>query len=141
MIVIFSFFLFNKSAYTQQLPVRPHSSPTRRSSDLPEAVRGDCARAIARHGRFAPLVALYANDVPAVSAIMLREVRLAEADWLALLPATSAMARSVLAGRSDLPQSIGRALEIGRASGRERVCQSVLIPVVAGKLKKKKNIS
>src|SRR3546814_7740018 len=79
------------------------------SSDL--AVRRDCALAIARHGRFAPLVALYANDVPAVSAIMLREVRLAEADWLALLPATSAMARSVLAGRSDLPQSISRALD------------------------------
>src|SRR3546814_6125310 len=78
---------------------------------VPEAVRRDCARAIARHGRFAPLVALYANDVPAVSAIMLREVRLAEADWLALLPATSAMARSVLAGRSDLPQSISRALD------------------------------
>src|SRR3546814_12917770 len=48
---------------------------------------------------------------------MLREVRLAEADWLALLPATSAMARSVLAGRSDLPQSIGRALaSLGSAS-------------------------
>src|SRR3546814_9434001 len=28
---------------------------------VPEAVRRDCARAIARHGRFAPLVALYAN--------------------------------------------------------------------------------
>ena len=77
---------------------------------VPEAVRRDCARAIARHGRFAPLVALYANDVPAVSAIMLREVRLAEADWLALLPATSAMARSVLAGRRDLPQGVARAL-------------------------------
>ena len=77
---------------------------------VPEAVRRDCARAIARHGRFAPLVALYANDVPAVSAIMLREVRLAEADWLALLPATSAMARSVLAGRRDLPQGVTRAL-------------------------------
>ena len=84
---------------------------------VPEAVRRDCARAIARHGRFAPLVALYANDVPAVSAIMLREVRLAEADWLALLPATSAMARSVLAGRRDLPQSVGRALaSLGSAS-------------------------
>ena len=84
---------------------------------VPEAVRRDCARAIARHGRFAPLVALYANDVPAVSAIMLREVRLAEADWLALLPATSAMARSVLAGRTDLPQGVARALaSLGSAS-------------------------
>jgi hypothetical protein len=84
---------------------------------VPESVRRDCARAIARHGRFAPLVALYANDVPAVSAIMLRDARLAEADWLALLPATSAMARSVLAGRSDLPRGVYRALaSLGSAS-------------------------
>ncbi|AJA08634.1 histidine kinase A-like protein [Sphingopyxis fribergensis] len=84
---------------------------------VPESVRRDCARAIARHGRFAPLVALYANDVPAVSAIMLREARLAEADWLALLPATNAMARSVLAGRTDLPHGVNRALaSLGSAS-------------------------
>ncbi|HEY0596480.1 MAG TPA: histidine kinase dimerization/phospho-acceptor domain-containing protein [Sphingopyxis sp.] len=84
---------------------------------VPESVRRDCARAIARHGRFAPLVAFYANDVPAVSAIMLRDARLSEADWLALLPATSAMARSVLAGRSDLPESVWRALaSLGSAS-------------------------
>ncbi|MBO9697134.1 MAG: HAMP domain-containing histidine kinase [Sphingopyxis sp.] len=84
---------------------------------VPEAVRRDCARAIARHGRFAPLVALYANDVPAVSAIMLREARLSEADWLALLPATGAMARSVLAGRSDLPHGVNLALaSLGSAS-------------------------
>ena len=84
---------------------------------IPESVRRDCARAIARHGRFAPLVALYANDVPAVSAIMLRDARLAEADWLALLPATSAMARSVLAGRTDLPHGVYRALaSLGSAS-------------------------
>lgn len=84
---------------------------------VPESVRRDCARAIARHGRFAPLVALYANDVPAVSAIMLRDARLSEADWLALLPATSAMARSVLAGRSDLPGGVYRALaSLGSAS-------------------------
>jgi len=88
--------------------LRPH---------VPEAVRRDCARAIARHGRFAPLVALYANDVPAVSAAMLREVRLSEANWLALLPATNAMARSVLAGRGDLPEGVDRALAaLGSAS-------------------------
>ena len=84
---------------------------------VPETVRRDCARAIARHGRFAPLVALYANDVPAVSTIMLREVRLDESDWLALLPATNAMARSVLAGRRDLPEGVYRALaSLGSAS-------------------------
>lgn len=84
---------------------------------VPETVRRDCARAIARHGRFAPLVALYANDVPAVSAIMLRHARLPEADWLAILPVTSAMARSVLAGRTDLPRGVYRALaSLGSAS-------------------------
>src|SRR3546814_7892903 len=35
--------------------------------DVPEKVRRDCARAVARHGRFAPLVAFYANDVAARS--------------------------------------------------------------------------
>lgn len=79
--------------------------------EVPEKVRRDCAESIARHGRFAPLVAFYANDVPAVSTAMLRRARLAEADWLALLPATAATARSILAGRDDLPLSIRRALE------------------------------
>ncbi len=85
--------------------------------DVPENIRRDCAQAIARHGRFAPLVALYANDVPAVSAAMLQQARLSEADWLALLPATGAMARSILAGRSDLPEAVRRALaSLGAAS-------------------------
>jgi len=77
---------------------------------VPENVRRDCAQAIARHGRFAPLVAFYANDVPAVSAAMLRQARLSEADWLAVLPATAATARSILAGRADLPENVRRAL-------------------------------
>ena len=79
--------------------------------DVPEKVRRDCAVAVARHGRFAPLVAFYANDVPAVSATMLRRARLAEAGWLAMLPTTAATARSILAGRSDLPVSVRRALD------------------------------
>ncbi|MBJ7439706.1 MAG: HAMP domain-containing histidine kinase [Sphingopyxis sp.] len=84
---------------------------------VPETVRRDCARAIAKHGRFAPLVALYASDVAAVSAIMLRSAQLSEADWLAMLPATNAMARSVLAGRTDLPHGVYRALaSLGSAS-------------------------
>lgn len=78
---------------------------------VPEKVRRDCAQAIARHGRFAPIVAFYANDVPAVSAAMLQRARLSEADWLAVLPATAATARSILAGRRDLPENVRRALE------------------------------
>ena len=80
-------------------------------SQVPENIRRDCAQAVAGHGRFAPLVAFYANDVPAVSAAMLRRARLSEADWLALLPATAATARSILAGRDDLPVNVRRALE------------------------------
>ena len=84
---------------------------------IPENVRRDCARSIARHSRFAPIVALYANDVPAVSLAMLREAQLSEADWLALLPATGPMARSFLAARRDLPQGVNRALaSLGAAS-------------------------
>jgi len=77
---------------------------------VPENIRRDCALAVARHGRFAPLVAFYANDVPAVSAAMLRQARLSDADWAALLPATGAMARSILAGRNDLSDAVRRAL-------------------------------
>jgi hypothetical protein len=85
--------------------------------DVPERIRRDCAAAVARHGRFAPLVAFYANDVPAVSTAMLHRARLTESDWLALLPSTSAMARSVLAGRDDLPAGVRRALAaLGAAS-------------------------
>ncbi|MCW5646648.1 MAG: HAMP domain-containing histidine kinase [Sphingopyxis sp.] len=84
---------------------------------VPESVRRDCARAIAAHGRFAPLVALYANDVAPVSAAILQTVQLSEADWLAMLPATSATARSLLAGRRDLPQAVHRGLaSLGSAS-------------------------
>ncbi len=84
---------------------------------IPEGVRHDCARAIARHSRFAPIVALYANDVPAVSHAMLRDAQLAEEDWLALLPATGPMARSFLAARRDLPEGVNRALaSLGAAS-------------------------
>src|SRR3546814_11733554 len=92
-----------------------------RRREVQEKVRVHCARAVARHGRVAPLVAFYANDVAAVSATMLREARLSEADWLAMLPATGPMARSVLAGRDDLPTGV----QIGRAACRERVRQYV----------------
>ena len=81
--------------------LRPH---------VPEGVRRDCARSIARHSRFAPIVALYASDVPSVSLAMLRDAQLAEEDWLALLPATGPMARSFLAARTDLPDGVRRAL-------------------------------
>ena len=41
---------------------------------------------------------------------MLRTAQLSEADWLAMMPATNAMMRSVLAGRTDLQHGVYRAL-------------------------------
>jgi len=101
---------------------------------VPERVRRDCAEAVAQRGRFAPLVAFYANDVPAVSATMLRHAKLAEADWLALLPSTGPMARSVLAGRKDLPEGVRRALvALGAASVAlpQPVAAPEIVPVLA----------
>ena len=47
---------------------------------VPEAVRRDCARAIARHGRFAPLVALVAGNSASQSASASRTSRSMIAD-------------------------------------------------------------
>lgn len=80
-------------------------------SKVPENIRRDSALSVARHGRFAPLVALYANDVASVAAAMLQNARLSDEDWLALLPATGDVARSILAGRTDLSDTVRRALE------------------------------
>jgi hypothetical protein len=78
---------------------------------VPENIRRDTALSVASHGRFAPLVAFYANDVISVAAAMLRRVQLPAEDWLALLPSTNDVARSILAGRSDLPEIVRRGLE------------------------------
>ncbi len=77
---------------------------------VPEQVRSDTALSVAHHGRFAPLVALYANDTVLVAAAMLQNAHLSADDWLALLPATNDVARSILAGRDDLPSIVQRAL-------------------------------
>ncbi len=77
---------------------------------IPETVRRETAEAIARHGRFAPLVALYANDTAAVSSRMLALAQLGDADWLALLPSTTPVIRAQLAARNDLPEAVRRAL-------------------------------
>lgn len=77
---------------------------------VPDAVRRDTAEALAEFCRFAPLVALYAADQPAVAAPMLHAVQLDDAEWLALLPSTTTAARNVLAARADLSPAVRRAL-------------------------------
>jgi signal transduction histidine kinase len=75
-----------------------------------EAVRRDTAVTLAGQCNYAPLVALYSADTPPVAAAMLSEAQLSDDDWLALLPSTNAVARSVLAQRRDLTPKVRRAL-------------------------------
>lgn len=79
-------------------------------SQIPEHVRRETADALSSHCRYAPLVAIYAADQPSVASAMLRRVKLPESDWLALLPSTTAVARSILGERTDLPPAVMRAL-------------------------------
>jgi signal transduction histidine kinase len=86
-------------------------------STVPENVRRNTAVSVARHGRFAPLVAFYAHDVASVAVAMLNNARLADADWIAMLPATGDVARSILASREDLSDAVKRALmDLGAGS-------------------------
>ncbi len=75
-----------------------------------EGVRRDTAATLAGQCRYAPLVALYSADTPPVAAAMLSEAQLGDDDWLALLPSTNAVARSILAQRRDLSPTVRRAL-------------------------------
>lgn len=75
-----------------------------------EAVRRDTAITLASQCSYAPLVALYSADTTPVAAPMLTEAQLSDDDWLALLPSTTAIARSILAQRRDLSAVVRRAL-------------------------------
>lgn len=75
-----------------------------------ERVRRETGTALADLCRFAPLVALYAADQPAVAAAMLGRVKLGDAEWLAWLPSSTAAARAILANREDLSPTVRRAL-------------------------------
>ena len=74
------------------------------------AVRGDSARALATAHPPATLVAFFAEDTLPVAASVLRTVQLNAPEWLALLPALSPPARSVLRHRRDLPADVVRGL-------------------------------
>jgi signal transduction histidine kinase len=80
-------------------------------SHVPIAVRAASARALAYADPPAALVRLFAEDDAIVAAPVLRSARIAEHDWIALLPQLSAVGRSVLRHRRDLPAGVNRALE------------------------------
>lgn len=78
---------------------------------VPAAVRAASARALAYADPPAALVRLFAEDDAVIAAPVLRSARIAERDWIALLPNLSAVGRSVLRHRRDLPPGVERALE------------------------------
>ncbi len=72
--------------------------------------RVQAARAVGNRARFAPLVAFFAHDVSAVAREMLIRAQLHDADWIAMLPTLSPIARNLLRTRLDLSPALRRAL-------------------------------
>lgn len=77
---------------------------------VPASVRVASGRAMSAATVPAMLVALFAEDEPAIAAPVLRSVRLAADDWLTLLPTLSPTARAILRHRRDLPDAVVRGL-------------------------------
>ncbi len=78
---------------------------------VPVAVRGAVARGLALGRPPTDLIALFAEDEPAIAAAALRAARLSAEEWIALLPQLGPTGRAVLRGREDLDPAVQRALE------------------------------
>jgi signal transduction histidine kinase len=78
---------------------------------VPVAVRAAAARALALADPPAELVAVFAEDLPAVAAPVLRGARLRDGDWSALLPRIGPAGRAVLRHRDGLSPAVRRGLE------------------------------
>ncbi|MBN8807453.1 MAG: HAMP domain-containing histidine kinase [Sphingomonas sp.] len=80
-------------------------------SQIPAGVRSASARSVAFGDPPLALVALFAEDSPAIAAPVIAVARLSEAEWLSLIPGLSPTSRGLLRHRRDLPASVGRALD------------------------------
>lgn len=78
---------------------------------VPAATRAASARALALAEPPAALVALFAEDEPAVAAPVLRSARLSDAEWLDLLPRIGPAGRALLRARTGLSGTVARGLE------------------------------
>jgi hypothetical protein len=76
-----------------------------------EGVRVASARILSSGRPPAALVAFFAQDTMAVAATVLRSVKLADDEWLAILPALTPRTRSILRHRRDLSETVIRGLE------------------------------
>lgn len=79
---------------------------------VPQTVRAASARALAVASPPARLVALFAEDIPAVAAPVLRHATLGADAWIALLPFLAPAGRGVLRHRRDLPDPVRQALGV-----------------------------
>ncbi|WP_380874109.1 hypothetical protein ACFB49_45810 [Sphingomonas sp. DBB INV C78] len=79
--------------------------------DVPAAVRAESVRIIAGRRVPAKLVALVAEDTPAIAAPLISSVELRKEEWLELLPKLAPAARALLRHRRDLPSSVQSALD------------------------------
>lgn len=77
---------------------------------VPVDVRADSVLGIASRHLPPAVVALIAEDVPAVGAPLIAAVQLSEEEWLALLPRLAPTARALLRHRRDLPSAVRVAL-------------------------------
>jgi transposase len=77
---------------------------------VPNAVRRQAAASLSGRTISSGAVALFAMDDPAVAAPVLAGAMLADAEWLALLPALPPASRAILRNRRDLSVPVMRAL-------------------------------
>ena len=73
---------------------------------VPQAVRAEAAAAIVGRRVHPAIVALIAEEKPAIAAAVIGQARLADDEWLALLPRLSPVARSLLRHRRDLSPAV-----------------------------------
>lgn len=89
----------------------PMARLRRLRDQVPPAVRAASARALALADPPAELVTFFAEDETAIAAPVLRSARLADADWLALLPRIGPAGRAVLRARDAMSAAVVRALD------------------------------
>ncbi|WP_414902927.1 sensor histidine kinase [Sphingomonas flavalba] len=79
-------------------------------ADVPRDRRHAAAAALAGRRVPARLVTFFAEDDAAITAPVIGGARLTDADWVALVPRLSPVARALLRHRRDLGAAVGRAL-------------------------------
>jgi signal transduction histidine kinase len=79
-------------------------------SRVPVAARAATVRGLARRCRFAPLAVLIASEPAAIAAPLFDRMQLDEHEWIAILPDLGPLPRSRLRHRSDLSDTVKRAL-------------------------------